>query len=105
MKRVVQPLPEPAHAAGRHRPLGTRVVKVGVGLGRQLARVAAANVEPQRLRGREAGGHAADELERHGYVGGAGFVMHVHELGNEADVVVGRDVVAGLVDAEKEKKR
>jgi hypothetical protein len=65
--------------------------------------VAAANVEPQRLRLREARGHAADELERHGHVGGAGFVVHVHELGKEADVFVGCDVVAGLVGAERKR--
>ena len=80
-------------AAGDH-PFGTRVIEMRLLLRRQRTRPTPADVEPEGLRFREAAAAVAgDELERHGQVGGAGFVVHVHEFGDEADVFAGRDVV------------
>jgi hypothetical protein len=85
----------PAQTA-RDRPLRTAVVEVRVGLGGQARGAAAADVEPHGLRLREARWHAGDEFEGHGDVGGARGVDHVHEFGDEADLFVRGDVVAGF---------
>jgi hypothetical protein len=86
----------PTHSA-RDSPQRTRVVKMRVGLRRQFRGAAAADIEPQGLDFREAFRHAGDELERYGHVGVAGLVDHVHELEDEAEVLVRCNVVAGFV--------
>lgn len=59
--------------------------------------IAATNIKPKGLHFIKAGRHGRDVLPGHGQDGITGILDHVHQLGEESDIVIWTDVVACLV--------